>query len=378
MRVTLINLWDKGGMIHYFSQLTNALAKTEEVTVIIPDSASSNYFNKNINIKRIKVPTEASLKELVSFPSKLIRIPFFLKTVRDTNPDVIHITSGHPWSFMAMPFLKKYKIFVTLHDPEPHVGEKHLRKILSIRMSLKYATKIFVHGKQLRNLLTNKISKNKIEIIPHGDYSFFTKWEDNSVHEERSVLFFGRILDYKGIQYLIQAEPLIAKEIEDIKIIIAGKGNLRKYEKLIKNKNNFEIINEFIPDEKVARLFQRCAVVVLPYIDGTQSGIIPIAYSFKKPVIATNVGSIPEVVENGRTGYIIEPRNSKILAESITKLLKDDNLRKQMGDNAYTKMKEELSWDKIAEKTVMAYKSVVRRGPSSGHGRCRGLCCRGK
>jgi len=109
----------------------------------------------------------------------------------------------------------------------------------------------------------------------------------------------------------------------------------------------------------VSELFQKASVVVLPYIDGSQTGIIPIAYAFKKPVIVTNVGSIPEVVDDGKTGYIVPPRNEKKLAEAIIDILRDEHKRKQMGENAYKKMKEELSWDKIAEKTIRVYEEII-------------------
>ena len=100
-------------------------------------------------------------------------------------------------------------------------------------------------------------------------------------------------------------------------------------------------------------------IIVLPYTEASQTGIIPIAYSFKKPVILTNVGGLPESVDDGKTGFVVPPRNEKALADAIIKLLKDVKLRKQMGENAYKKMKEELSWDVIAEKTIEVYKVAI-------------------
>ena len=128
----------------------------------------------------------------------------------------------------------------------------------------------------------------------------------------------------------------------------------------MQTKSTFEIYNKFISHEEVSELFQRASVVVLPYIDASQSGIVPIAYAFKKPVVVTNVGSIPEVVDDGKTGFIVPPRDSKALADAIIKLLKNDKLRKEMGEHAYKKMKEELSWDKIAKKTIEVYKEAIR------------------
>ena len=100
-------------------------------------------------------------------------------------------------------------------------------------------------------------------------------------------------------------------------------------------------------------------MVVLPYIEGSQTGIIPIAYSFKKPVVVTDVGSISEVVVDGETGYVVNPRNSEELAEAIITILKNKNEREKMGNTAYLKMKNELSWDKIAEKTIELYEMNI-------------------
>lgn len=231
---------------------------------------------------------------------------------------------------------------------------------LSSQMLKKHSSKLIVHGNELEGqLISEGILENKIVVIPHGDYSFFTEYKKDGVKEENAVLFFGRIVEYKGVEYLIKAEPLITKQFPNTKIIIAGRGDFSKYENLTEHKRNFEIINEFIPDEQVAELFQKSKIVALPYIEASQSGIIPIAYAFKKPVVATNVGSIPEVVDDGKTGFIVPPRDEKALADAIIKLLKDENLRKEMGENAYKKMKEELSWDKIAEKTIEVYKKAI-------------------
>ena len=98
--------------------------------------------------------------------------------------------------------------------------------------------------------------------------------------------------------------------------------------------SNIEFINEFIPNSKVSELFEKCSVVVLPYTDGSQSGIVPIAYSFSKPVVVTDVGSLAEVVKDGKTGFLIEPNNSKLLSQAVIKILSDNKLREKMGRNA--------------------------------------------
>lgn len=353
MKIVIITLIDRGGMIHYTSQLANSLSVYEDVTVIIGEGVN-NYFKDEVTVKSIalKFSGITGKKNIFNFIS-------VIKILRDIRPDIIHISGNHPWIFGLYQSIKNKNVVLTLHDVNEHEGEQSLINILTNKLHIKLAKHIFVHGEKLRDILVEKrYPEDAISVIKHGDYSFFTKYKKD-IKEDGSILFFGRILDYKGIQYLIEAIPLIKKVIPDVKVIIAGRGDFAKYNSLIKSPENFEIINEFIPDELVAELFQRASVVVLPYIEGSQTGIIPIAYSFKKPVIATYVGSIPDVIDDGLTGLVVPPRDTCALADAIIKVLKDDDLRKQMGENAYTKMKEELSWDKIAEKTIEVYKAIL-------------------
>ena len=354
MKIVIITLIDRGGMIHYTSQLANAMSFCGEVTVIT-GKVDLKYFNNDVTVKSIALPSAGLIckKDIFNFRS-VIRI------VENIKPDIIHISGLHFWIFGLYHYFKNKNVVLTLHDVNQHEGERNIINILINKMHIKLAKHIFVHGEKLRNILILKgYPGNSISIIKHGDYSFFLKYSKD-IDEDGSILFFGRIQDYKGIQYLIEAVPQIRKQIPDVNVIIAGRGSFAKYNSLIQTPENFEIINEFIPDELVGELFQRASIVVLPYIEGSQTGIIPIAYSFKKPVISTNVGSISEVVEDGVTGFIVPPRDSHALADATIKILKDDDLRKRMGENAYRKMKEELSWDKIAEKTIETYNAVIK------------------
>ena len=356
MKIAILCFARKGGMVHYASQLANNLSKNNDVYVIITNGVDSKYFDTKINLNYVPLSSRIGINWLM-FDS-------IIKAIWKIKPDVIHILTEHISLTPALIFLRKYPHVLTIHDVKKHPGDRgwvYQFYLLSLRLLIRQVDKIIVHGERLKSELVacKRISSNKIRVIPHGDYSFFTKYKKDNVEEKNTILFFGRIKEYKGLEYLIRVEPLITKEFSDIKIIIAGKGNFQEYKK-IKNNANFEILNEFIPDEKVAELFQKSKVVVLPYIEASQSGIIPIAYAFKKAVVATNVGSIPEVVEDGGTGFLVPPKNVNALADAIIKLLKDDELRKQLGENAYTKMKQELSWGNIAEKTIEVYREAIK------------------
>lgn len=358
MRVTLINVDTKGtGMVHYCSQFANELVKRCPVSVILAENIWRDYrafFDPQIAVRTILPPRR------ILTPRALTEVLRFLRALGDTNPDVVHFTSNHPWVALFLPLLADRRFFLTLHDAKPHVGETNFIRRLNWFMFKRYAAHFFVHGEAIKaELCAEGIPAAKMTVVPHGNYAFFTRFAKPGVSEEPMVLFFGRILPYKGVQYLLDAAPTIVGAVPEARIVIAGEGNFSPYAHAAKACPNVQVLNQFISEAQVAMLFQRCSVVVLPYVEASQTGIIPIAYSFRKPVIATRVGSIPEVVEDGATGHLVPPRDSVKLAEAVVRLLQDALRRREMGENAYRKMREMLAWDKICETTLKTYERVL-------------------
>lgn len=357
MKILQITLDTKGGMIHYVSQLSNELSLNNDVYVITPIGAETELFNSSVKI--IQLHTGNIMINFVKNTLTVTRLARFYKAIQDIHPDIIHLQLCHPWICLFLPILKNYRIVTTIHDVEPHIGSRQIDQKIARMIHVKFSDCIIVHGNKAKSMLERKVTDRKIYVVPHGDYSFFTKISKLDYEEDDgTILFFGRIVKYKGLEYLVRAAPKIAESVKNMKIVIAGSGSLDEYGDLI-NSPHFEIHNTFIQNEDVAKYFQRASVIVLPYIECTQTGIIPIAYAFKKPVVVTNVGSIPEVVDNGITGYVVPPQNSDYLAEAIIKILSDKNLRNKMGENSYKKMTEELSWNAVARKTVQIYRDML-------------------
>lgn len=357
MKILLITLSSYSGMIHYTSQLANHLSKTDDVVVIGPEGFEKKNFNNKIKLLELKLGN--NIKNFFINTILLNRPLKFLNTIYNEDPDVIHCIELQLWLSIFLPFLNKYPIVSTIHDVKPHLGARGFDEIMARYLQVKFSNAIFVHGEKAKI----ELNSSKCHVIPHGDYSFFLDYKNKNIHEEKAILFFGRIEDYKGLVYLIKAMNLISQKFKNYKLIIAGTGDFKKYYKLTSNSKLFEIHNQYIPDREVPILFQRAQIVVLPYIESTQTGIIPIAYAFKKPVIVTNVGSVPEVVINNKTGLIVPPKNSKALSDAIIYLLENENLCHEMGKNAYEYMKDYLSWDGIIKKIKKVYSDL---GVSNG------------
>lgn len=349
----------------YCIRLAGALARHAEVLLLAPRQLAEPHLSKleaDVEFHAFEKPRYRQVPQQIATTLDLVR------RIREFGPDVLHVQQGHLWFNFALPLLGSYPLVVTVHDPRHHVGDSGSQKVPQgvYDFGFRRASQLIVHGEQMRRVVVEElgIHEERVHITPHivlGD-----ERDAGPVGEEPdTLLFFGRIWGYKGLEYLIRAEPLISSRVPGVKIIIAGTGeSFERYRAMMVHPDRFEVHNEFVPDSKRAELFARSSVVVLPYVEASQSGVIPIAYTFSKPVVATTVGSLPEMVEQGRTGLLVPPRNEEALASAVAELLLDPERRHQMGRNGKSKIESEASPEAIAARTLSVYRLAVGAEPS--------------
>lgn len=346
----------------YCVRLVNALAERADVLLVMPDQIIESHLgqlNGSVKLLRFHNPR---LRQ----PIRQIRnIRRLVSQIREFNPDVIHYQGTHLWFDLALPWLRRYPLVFTVHDIRPHPGDRLSQKTPQWieNFARRQAGELIVHSQYTRNLLLRELPRaaERTSVIPHiqiGEAPPSSKAQE----EENLILFFGRIWEYKGLEYLIRAEPLITAKVPSARFFIAGEGeDFARYRNMMVHPDRFVVHNEYIPEDRAADYFRRASVVVLPYIEASQSGVIPMAYSAGKPVVATTVGGLPEMVEDGRTGYLVPPRDSAQLAEAVTKLLLDHSLRRSMGADAKRKIQAECSPSVVAEKTMEIYRRAAER-----------------
>ena len=161
---------------------------------------------------------------------------------------------------------------------------------------------------------------------------------------------FGYIRPYKGLKYLIQAMPDILQRFPQTTLLIVGSfwsKDKKSYFDLIKNlqlEKNVVMINKYIPNEEIAKYFTVADVAVFPYTSATQSGTIQIAYAFNKPVISTAMGGLKDVMEDGVTGYIIKPKDTKDIAEKVKRFFASWKPNRH-----FNKFKSQFTWERYIE-----------------------------
>lgn len=361
------------GAINYSVALTSALSKYCEVDFFCSkyhlekgDPYILNILRENVTINKYGKYRRRDFRNILIYHR-------LCQEIQSRFYDVIHFQGiGTPWLALSWKKCSKYPLVITVHDPYPHQGLPFTQRFyidVMQRIFVNRANKIIVHGTILKEQIFKRYPKKTyrdVAVVPHGDFSILKYWDkkkknNKKVSHIKNILFFGSIRPNKGLEYLLKAEPFIRSHLSNYQIIVAGKcDSFERYEKYIEPNSKIKIINEYIPNKEVSKYFREASVVALPYISATQTGIIPLAYSFGKPVIATTVGAMPEIVEDGKTGFLVAPRNEKVLANAIVRLLTNDNLVKEMGKNALEYSKRNLSWDSIAKKTIKMYCELVQ------------------
>ena len=166
---------------------------------------------------------------------------------------------------------------------------------------------------------------------------------------QRYVLFFGFIREYKGLDLLLDAMADERMERLGVKLIVAGEfyGDPKPYRELISRHDIGDRVvmhTEFIPDHEVNRYFCAADLVVQPYKNATQSGVSQIAYHFEKPMVVTNVGGLPEIVPNEKAGFVVKP-DSQEIADAIVRYFDED--WQQRLTEGVREEKKKYAWDKM-------------------------------
>ncbi|RJP95200.1 MAG: glycosyltransferase [Desulfobacteraceae bacterium] len=312
---------------YYTAQFCNAVASDQnKVFLVAPKNFMTDLLSKNV--ERINwpyiAPFRTNLSSVFQTPCQVIS---FIRILNKILPDWIQLLWKHPLPVILKPYLKKYKIGFTVHDPVLHLGEGGIFRSWIHKKLIEMADILFVHGEKNReNLIRNfEVDTQKIYKIPYGNVIAWNHVAD--VAQEDSILFFGRLKKYKGMEILLEAFKKAEPRIPGYRLVIRGQGDPDDVPAIIKFMPNVDFENRFVPHNEIPELFARAGFVVLPYLDGTQSGVVAMAFAFGRTCIASAVGAIPEIVKNGENGLLVAPGNADDLAEKIIQLATDHQSR---------------------------------------------------
>lgn len=286
------------------------------------------------------------------------------RIIKREMPDLIIIQWWHPyfapcyWALCKM--LRRYKILFVCHNVFPH-ERFPLDKILTkkvLKQGDYYITQSYTDAKDLLTIKADAV----YGVTPHPTYNIFkmkglSRQEARKIlqikEESKVLLFFGFIRVYKGLKYLLSAMPEIIRDVSNVELWIVGdfgSGREEYFEQITKLgiSSKVKIVEGYIADTDVEQYFAASDLVVLPYVSATQSGIVQIAFGFEKPIIVTNVGGLPDVVKDGKTGYVVSPGSPDELAGAVKDFF--GNNRSDYFRQNIKKEEKKFSWDTFVDK----------------------------
>jgi len=341
MRLCYVLLSPTFGMHQYTADIANRMARSgHQVSLVTTANLPRDRYAPDVDIHAPVLTSGTGLS-----PHSLDRGQYqsVLETILSLRPQVVHFTGPHIWNPWLVRHLREVGIPVlhTIHDVAPHQGRRFSFLLYPWNRAIyRNADKILVHGQiYRRQLLEMGLPGDRVVYTPL--LHLFLSYEmlaglnghgsQTDVEFEPFMLFFGRLEAYKGVEYLLTAFNQTSSAYSaDFRLVLAGPGDLSKYwVQTLPPK--VELRNQLISDEDALDLFRRCSLVLLPYIDATQSALIASAYFFQKPVLVSRSGALPEYVKDGETGFIVEPGHPTTLARALSAAICDPQRLRHMG-----------------------------------------------
>lgn len=266
-------------------------------------------------------------------------------------------------------FIKHDENIMILHDVIPHSGtnddvnRRHKELIMK-------ADNIMVLSKKFIPIveIDYHIPQGNIFYMRHGLMKYPTfEGEFNKVDLESKInfLYFGRIEKYKGLHVLADAYREIEKKYSDVTLTVAGSGDFAEYVEEYKSLKSATVMNKYITDEEIAYLFSKPnTVVVLPYIDATQSGVIGMAYNYGTPIIVSDTGGMKEQLFDGEVGVFAQPGDAKDLEEKMKNFITNPDLFNEQ-KRLVAESKEKMTWEYICKELLMQLEEHKNRNNNS-------------
>lgn len=372
----------RGGIAHYVALLYRHLSRRHKVNVVTFSRQYPSFLFPGSSQQEkgggedVKIPAEQLVDSINPFTWYSAA-----RRIAALKPDVLLFKYWIPFfgpcfGAIARSVKKRTggatKVVFICDNIVPH--EKRPLDGLFTRYAFKAADACIVQSSVVEKDLKRLFPGKPYAHVPHPIYDIFGQSHPKSgarralgIREENVMLFFGYVRPYKGLDLLLDAMPEVLRSIR-VKLLVVGEfygdeAKTRAKVKKLKLEKSVEIRAEYVPNDKVAPFFSAADVVVLPYLSATQSGIVQIAYNFNRPVIATNVGGLAEVVIDGVTGRIVPPNDPRALAEAIVSFYR----KKQEG--AFVRgvhvEKKKYSWLSLVQAIESLAKPAreERRGP---------------
>jgi glycosyltransferase involved in cell wall biosynthesis len=293
-----------------------------------------------------------------------------VRHIQRLAPDILHIDDLDVSPRLALGIRaghwdERVPIVLSVHDPKPHSGEDLKRKGLTRRLLFPRVSRFVLHSAALVESFVERygLDPGTVSVVPLGVYRLYEAWATPGVAAaDRTVLFFGRLSAYKGLSVLYEALPIVAGRLNGLQVDVAGvpvPGFQLPPAPGLNNGGLLRVSPHYIDNSHLAGLVQRASVVVCPYIDATQSGVVLTSYGLGRPVVGSAVGGLPEYIRDGQTGLLVPPGDPAALAAAIERVLVEDGLLARLHAGVAALRGGDLDWATIGQTVTRIYEDVI-------------------
>jgi len=390
MKILIINDYgfETGGVATYIFNLKEQLKRNGHIAKILSSDAYPE--KKHFSDYEFRGINENSQLRVFPYIFNLRAWIKFRKILKEFKPDVIHINNiyYHSSPSILVP-LKNIPTLMTLHSYEIicPAGTLIFPSLKPCKNSfgkncIRCIGKMRYYPEKIKRIILKRLLKNidmfivpsnhiKKELKKRGfdsikrTYNGIKPLKYSKIEKNNNLLYVGRLSKEKGVKYLLKAMPMTIKKLPKVHLDIVGDGpekdNLINLTKKLKLEKNVTFIGQ-IPNKKIEKYYKKSSIVIIPSICPESFSLVGIeAMSVGRSVVASNVGAIPEWLEDEKTGYLVEPKNPKQIAEKVIKLLSNRKLMEKMGRNAREKAEKEFDIKKHVGKIEKVYKEVIEK-----------------
>ena len=359
----------------YDLSLTQALVDAgAEVKLVMPDSVRAEWEDADALPPRESSRLRRALGRVSKVVSHVRLLNKLERVVREWRPDVVHL-QWLPLPLLDARFLRsvkgRTKLVHTMHNTSLFHGTSPGVQGWGLEESWYLFDRIIVHSEYSRRaaLASGAATERNLVVVPHGPFDHYSRFVSSSPRPIApvTILFAGAIKPYKGLDVLVESLPALAKATSpgSWRLMIAGHPSypLNSLREQVERRGLQEYVTWNLrhqSERELGVLLGSSHIVVLPYREIDQSGVLLAAVGVARPVVATKVGAFPELLKHEQHGLLVAPNDANALGESLARMVNDADLRTRCENSMRSLACGSLRWSTIARSTLSVYKSIHR------------------
>lgn len=369
----LIWFWGRrGGGARFALELAQRLATNDALRVHLSVARENFLFDRFVDLG-LDTHTVSTYSGIVSAILTSLKLPVVQRSlsdyIRSNNIRVVLSAMPHQWTFAMIRAIKKSgaRLVSVIHEGEKKKGETLVIPDFSTRMEIAAADHVISLSEFTRQTLITRfrLAPERSSVVDHPCFRHQADLGTRRTYPSgRSfrLLFLGRIREHKGVRGLLEGFERLRRGPRNCELTIVGSGDIEPLRRLIEGTPGIRVVNRWIDESEIPGFMEYADLLVAPYIQASQSGVVPAAYGFGLPVVISPTGGLVEQVEHGKTGIIARDTGPAAIADAVAAIMDDLALYESCSEGALAMARGRMSWESVGDRIAEIILAVARAG----------------